>query len=42
MAAGNDRFLTQSAASILTRQWSKKNAHMYGITDLDLTLDEVS
>jgi hypothetical protein len=29
-------------ASILTRQWSKKNAHLYGITDIDLTLDEVS
>ncbi len=42
MAAGNDRLLTRSAASILTRQWSKKHAHMYGITDLDLTLDEVS
>jgi len=29
-------------ASILTRQWSKKNAHLYGILDIHLTLDEVS
>jgi G2/mitotic-specific cyclin 1/2 len=31
-----------SAASILTRQWSKKNAHLYGIDDIHLTLSEVS
>lgn len=29
-------------ASILTRQWSKKNAHLYGIDDIHLTLSEVS
>ncbi|KAK4144650.1 cyclin-like protein [Dichotomopilus funicola] len=29
-------------ASILTRQWSKKNAHLYGINDIDLALDEIS
>ncbi|KAL2137083.1 hypothetical protein VTI74DRAFT_9689 [Chaetomium olivicolor] len=29
-------------ASILTRQWAKKNAHIYGILDIHLTLDEVS
>ncbi|KAL2140110.1 hypothetical protein VTI28DRAFT_4258 [Corynascus sepedonium] len=29
-------------ASILTRQWSKKNAHLYGILDIHRTLDEVS
>ena len=42
MAANHDMLLTGAAASILTRQWSKKNAHLYGITDIDLTLDEVS
>lgn len=34
--------LTGTAASILTRQWSKKNAHLYGINDIDLALDEIS
>jgi G2/mitotic-specific cyclin 1/2 len=29
-------------ASILTRQWSKRNAAAYGIDDIHLTLDEVS
>ncbi|KAJ4295759.1 G2/mitotic-specific cyclin [Collariella sp. IMI 366227] len=29
-------------ASILTRSWAKKNAHVYGILDIHLTLDEVS
>ncbi|KAK4158202.1 cyclin-like protein [Chaetomidium leptoderma] len=29
-------------ASLLARTWSKKNAHLYGIDDIDLTLDEVS
>ncbi|KAK3695178.1 cyclin-like protein [Podospora appendiculata] len=29
-------------ASMLTRQWAKKNAHLYGITDLDLSLDQIS
>lgn len=42
MATGIDMFLTRTAASILTRAWSKKNAHVYGIHDIDLTLDEVS
>ncbi|KAL2157444.1 hypothetical protein VTH06DRAFT_6136 [Thermothelomyces fergusii] len=28
--------------SILTREWSKKNAHLFGIRDIHLTLDEVS
>jgi G2/mitotic-specific cyclin 1/2 len=42
MSTGNGVFLTRTAASILTRAWSKKNAHLYGINDLHLTLDEVS
>ncbi|KAK1757596.1 G2/mitotic-specific cyclin-B [Echria macrotheca] len=29
-------------ASILTRQWAKKNAHHYGILDTDLSLDDLS
>ncbi|KAK4105993.1 A/B/D/E cyclin [Parathielavia hyrcaniae] len=29
-------------ASILTRAWAKKNAHLYGILDISLTLDEIS
>ncbi|SPQ18983.1 757c7644-b091-46a8-8a87-25968dafb91e [Thermothielavioides terrestris] len=29
-------------ASILTRQWAKKNAHLYGIVDTHQTLDEIS
>jgi len=29
-------------ASILTRQWAKKNAHYYGIVDTDLPLDQIS
>ncbi|KAK0656050.1 cyclin-like protein [Cercophora newfieldiana] len=29
-------------ASILTRQWAKKNAHLYGIVDTDLSLDQIS
>ncbi|KAK3394544.1 cyclin-like protein [Podospora didyma] len=29
-------------ASILTRQWAKKNADLYGITDFHLSLDEIS
>jgi G2/mitotic-specific cyclin 1/2 len=37
-----DNTLTRNAASILTRQWSKRNAAAYGIDDIHLTLDEVS
>ncbi|KAM7197631.1 putative g2 mitotic-specific cyclin-b protein [Naviculisporaceae sp. PSN 640] len=29
-------------ASIMTRQWAKKNAHLYGILDTDLSLDQIS
>ncbi|KAM5356259.1 hypothetical protein ACJ41O_002905 [Fusarium nematophilum] len=29
-------------ASILARQWAKKNAHIFGITDTDLALDQIS
>ncbi|KAK4449408.1 hypothetical protein QBC34DRAFT_89620 [Podospora aff. communis PSN243] len=29
-------------ASIITRQWAKKNAHHYGIVDTDLSLDQIS
>lgn len=39
----NDRLLTDTLiASILTRQWAKKNAVYYGITDIDLSLDQIS
>lgn len=30
-----------STASILTRQWAKKNAHHYGIIDTELSLDQI-
>ncbi|KAF4971160.1 hypothetical protein FZEAL_9914 [Fusarium zealandicum] len=29
-------------ASILARQWAKKNAVLFGITDIELTLDQIS
>lgn len=29
-------------ASILTRQWAKKNAMAYGVTDVHLSLDHIS
>ncbi|KAM7202436.1 hypothetical protein V8F33_002844 [Rhypophila sp. PSN 637] len=29
-------------ASIMTRQWAKKNAHLYGVVDTDLALDQIS
>jgi G2/mitotic-specific cyclin 1/2 len=29
-------------ASILARQWAKKNAVLFGITDIDLALDQIS
>lgn len=29
-------------ASLLTRQWAKKNAPIFGIVDTSLTLDEIS
>jgi hypothetical protein len=29
-------------ASILARQWAKKNAVLFGITDIDLSLDQIS
>ncbi|KAK3989189.1 cyclin-like protein [Cladorrhinum sp. PSN332] len=29
-------------ASILTRQWAKKNAQLYGVEDMHLSLDEIS
>lgn len=34
--------LTWCPASIMTRQWAKKNAHVYGILDIHLSLDEIS
>lgn len=36
-------FCTNSPqASILTRQWAKKNAAYYGVTDTELSLDQIS
>ena len=32
----------KSTASLLTRQWAKKNAPIFGITDTALSLDEIS
>lgn len=29
-------------ASILSRQWAKKNAVLFGIDDIELTLDQIS
>lgn len=29
-------------ASILARQWAKRNAALFGIKDLDLSLDQIS
>lgn len=34
--------LTCSVASILARQWAKKNAQRYNITDIGLSLDDIS
>ena len=34
--------LTCNPASILTRQWAKKNAAAYDIVDTDLSLDDIS
>jgi G2/mitotic-specific cyclin 2 len=34
--------LTNDKASILARQWAKKNAVLFGITDVHLSLDELS
>lgn len=35
-------WLTRHAASILTRQWAKKAANHFGITDTHLSLDQIS
>jgi hypothetical protein len=29
-------------ASLLARQWAKKNAVLFGITDVELSLDQIS
>jgi G2/mitotic-specific cyclin 1/2 len=42
MAKDCDHVSNTPAASILTRQWAKRNAHLYGVMDIDLTLDEIS
>ncbi|KJR82631.1 G2/mitotic-specific cyclin 1/2 [Sporothrix schenckii 1099-18] len=38
----HEAFFKKYATSLITRQWAKKNAVHFGITDTDLSVDEIS